>query len=141
MAYPPDWDVDESEAVSDNQVTFTSPDETEIAIVGTQARRDPNANVDVLRDQFFQGQSGFCDRTGIDATATEQISGLTFATLGATCATDGVLLYIYTGIGLNDQVPWFYAFLALNDQYPRNAQRFFQPMIQTLNIYAAPSSR
>ncbi|MDP9374055.1 MAG: hypothetical protein M3Q65_16675 [Chloroflexota bacterium] len=137
IAYPPDWEVDESE-IDEGQVAFISPSETEIVLISASDEPEPDADVDALREQFYRSQAELCDRSSIDTTGTERISGLTFASLGATCDSDGTLFYVYSGIGLNDRVPWFYLCISTEAAHEDNARRYFRPMVQTLNIYANP---
>ena len=135
IAYPPDWVVDEAEL---GKVYFRAPGAVPFALIYTGGGPDPNANVDVLRDQLFKNLTLPCGKTGIDTTRNETYSGITFATLGSTCDQADGLQYVYTGLGLRNQVPWAFAFFSRYADYEINNRQYFTPMLATLNIFGAP---
>jgi hypothetical protein len=144
IAYPPDWTVDESK-LSNNIVVFNAPDQlTEVQIDAEKV--SAGANIDVLRDQFFKGVSGVCDKAGVEATDYGNSSGIRFAELAATCDVKGTLLLFYVGSGLSGSVEWDFLLVSLYKDFNKNTckcaqgnyEKYFAPMLATLNIYGNP---
>ena len=136
IAYPPTWTVDETQ-LGNNLVYFYAPgaDQSIFVVVATTARPEEDANLDVLRDRWFQSRTRGCARFGIDQSGQEALSGITFATVGATCDLPTGLAYSYTGLGVRGTVPWVFEFNAPYDRYAATLATTFRPMITTLNIY------
>lgn len=147
IAYPPDWTVDESRAANGNGfVLFSAPDGVTRVLIGTPGTPAPDGNIDVLRNQYFNEQLSDCRQKGITVDRYGTRSGITFAEIGATCDVgDGRLYFSYIGLGLKDGVPWRFRLYSLYEQYDRtfcrcdqgNLEKFFAPMFNSLNIYAA----
>lgn len=144
IAYPPGWTVDDSRS-SEGRVYFYGPGVSEPfedalwALIATTGRAEPNANIDVLRNQYFAAElKGAHPEAGIDVTRVNQFSGLTFASLGATFDVDYRLCYAYIGLGLRGQVPWRFRLNSLYNDYNTNLDTTFGPMIASLNIYNNP---
>ena len=137
IAYPPDWTVDESEAAR-GVIYFRAPRQAVWLAISSDGRRNPGANIDVLRDELFQGVTRACEQAGIATTRYNSFSGILFASLAATCARGGTLEEYYLGAGLKDGVEWNVELHALYQDYEEQARTYFNPMLQTLNIYANP---
>lgn len=138
MAYPPDWTVDEAD-IAKGVVYFRSPYEKVWLAVAVRGLQPAGANVDVLRDQYFQGVTRACDEAGIETTRYNTFAGVTFAALAATCAANGNLWAYYIGAGLKNGVEWDFQMHARYADYNDYATRFFTPMLTSLNIYANPA--
>lgn len=72
IAYPPDWTVDDSYFPDQYIVFINSPsgaDSVEIEFAANQS----GSNIDVLRDEFFNKKSAFCDKKGIENTSHRQM--------------------------------------------------------------------
>ena len=138
IAYPPDWRVDTS-SIANGQVYFrpSGPDSTTWMLVATEGQPDPSANIDVLRDNYYNSITS-CTKKAIDRTNTVSYSGITFAGLGLTCDTSNGLLYERIGVGLNKQVPWRYRLNAPYGQYSDLLDSAYSDMLTSLNIYANP---
>jgi len=142
--YPPNWTVDDSKA-AEGRIYFYGPGVKEpIAnqlwvLIATTGIRDPNANVDVLRDQYFKEQiKDGHPEAAIDIDRQNKFSGITFASLGATFNEAKELCYAYIGLGLNNQVPWRFRLNSIYGDYDDNLEAYFNDMISSLNIYANP---
>ena len=108
-------------------------------LIATTGIRDPNANVDVLRDQYFKEQiKDGHPEAAIDIDRQNKFSGITFASLGATFNESSQLCYAYIGLGLNNQVPWRFRLNSIYGDYDDNLEAYFNDMISSLNIYANP---
>jgi hypothetical protein len=142
IAYPPDWTVDESQ-LSNNLVYFFAPvaDQSIFVIVATTGAPEGSVNLDVLRDRWFQSRTRGCTNFAIEQTGEEVLSGITFATVGATCDLPVGLAYSYTGLGVRGTVPWIFEFNAPYDRYEEMLATAFRPMIETLNIYGGVVNR
>ena len=142
IAYPPNWTVDESQ-LNDNLVYFYAPgaDRSVFMVVATTAKPEENANLDVLRDRWFQSRTCGCSRSAVEQSGREELAGLTFATVGATCDLPTGLAYSYTGLGVRGTVPWIFEFNAPYERYAATLAETFRPMIATLNIYGSVVDR
>lgn len=144
IAYPPDWTVDDSRANQGRVYIYgpgvTQPYEDALWIlIGTTGQAEPDANIDVLRDQYFATEiKDPHPEAGIDVTRRNTFSGLTFASLGATFNSNGQLCYAYIGLAVRDQVPWRFRLNSPYADYTANLEGTFAPMIGSLNIYANP---
>jgi hypothetical protein len=144
LYYPPGWTVDESRA-SEGRVYFYGPGVREPfedalwVLIATTGRVEATANIDVLRDQYFNAEiRGAHPEAGIDVTRANQFSGLTFASLGATFDVNYQLCYAYIGLGLRGQVPWRFRLNSRYSDYSATLDSTFAPMIASLNIYNNP---
>lgn len=144
IAYPPGWTVDDSRS-SEGRVYFYGPGVSEPledalwVLIATTGRAEPTANIDVLRNQYFAAElKESHPEVGIDVTRTNQFSGLTFASLGATFDVNYQLCYAYIGLGLRGQVPWRFRLNSRYSDYSANLDSTFGPMIASLNIYNNP---
>lgn len=144
IAYPPDWTVDDSRANQGRIYIYgpgvTQPYEDALWIlIGTTGRAEPDANIDVLRDQYFATEiKDPHPEAGIDVTRRNTFSGLTFASLGTTFNSNGQLCYAYIGLALRDQVPWRFRLNSPYADYTANLESTLAPMVGTLNIYGNP---
>ena len=138
LYYPPGWEIDEESAA--NGLIYVRPPSgpNTWMLVATTGKPEPNANIDVLRDQYYNNTLGECTSKAIDRTNYTEYSGLTFAGLGATCETTSGLNYARIGLGLRGQVPWRYRLNAPYGEYSKLLDDFYQPMLASLNIYANP---
>jgi hypothetical protein len=136
--YPPDWGVDESK-LSSGYVIFVAQKGYRGVLVGTTGQRT-TASADELRDAYFNEVLAECVKKGIDITRDNNISGMVFKSVGATCneANDPNLYYYYVGLGLNNNVPWRFRFYSLYSEYDSNVADYFFPMISSLNIFGNP---
>ena len=134
IAYPPNWEVEEERG----SVSFASPDGLVTVMIESDGRRRPTANIDVQRDVYWNAAKQVCANSGIEATPYNTFSGVRFASLRATCDFEGVLLMYYVGAGLRDAVEWDFTLFCLYKDFETNANRFFDPMLNSLNIYANP---
>jgi hypothetical protein len=143
MYYPPDWTVDDSDA-ENGRIYFYGPGVTEPVanelwvLVATTGVREPNGNIDVLRDQYFKTQFEAEQKAAIDIDRRNLFSGVTFASLGVTFNEDSDLCYAYIGLGLRDQVPWRFRLNSIYGDYDQNLEDYFNNMINSMNIYANP---
>jgi hypothetical protein len=143
MYYPPNWTVDDSDA-KNGRVYFYGPGVTEPVanelwvLVATTGIRDPQGNIDVLRDQYFHDQFEDYPEAAIDITRNNKFSNITFASLGVTFNEGKDLCYAYIGLGLNNQVPWRFRLNSVYADYDQNLDDYFNDMINSLNIYANP---
>ncbi len=142
IAYPPDWTVDESQ-LGNNLVYFYAPgaEQSTFVVIATTAQPEENANLDVLRDRWFQSRMRGCSRFAIDQAGQEILAGITYATVGATCDLSSGLAYSYTGLGVRGTIPWVFEFNAPYDRYAAALSATFRPMIATLNIYGGVINR
>jgi hypothetical protein len=140
IAYPATWTVDESQLGS-NLVYFFAPvaDQSVFVVIGTTAAPWVDANLDVLRDRWFQSRMRGCSKSAVDQSGQEVWSGVTFATVGATCNLSTGLAYSYSGLGLRGTIPWIFEFNASYDRYATTLAESFRPMIASLNIYGSTS--
>jgi hypothetical protein len=138
LAYPPDWTVDDSYFPGHYVLFLYGPDGREeeeliqINIGGVQ----PDANIDVLRDEFFRVKSDFCERKRIEYTEHRRVAGATFAILGATCESSDRLSFLQVASGLKDGDEWD---VLMQTPYARREARLrevFDPMLASLNVYA-----
>lgn len=136
IAYPPDWTVDESQ-LSSNLIYFFAPgqDQSIFLVIATTGMAEGAVNLDVLRDRWIQSRLRGCDQFAIDQSGQEELHGITYATVGATCDLPTGLAYSYTGLGVRGAVPWIFEFNAPYERYEATLAEVFRPMIQTLNIY------
>lgn len=139
IAHPPDWTVDASLFPAQSVIFIVGPagnvDEEEYVeiVAGPQ---DADANIDVLRDDFYHRKTPFCDKTGIEYTERRQLTGATFAILGATCDQSDVLAFLQVASGLKGGDEWG---IAMRTPYERKEQRLrevFDPMLASVNVYA-----
>ncbi len=138
IAYPPDWRVD----------TSLFPDQAVIFIIGPEGESDGemveivigaqafDANIDVLRDDFFYRKTDFCEKTGIEYTTRRQISSATFALLGATCDSSNTLTFIQAASGLKGGDEWDFAMRTPYERKEKILKTVFDPMLASINIYA-----
>jgi hypothetical protein len=138
IAYPPDWTVDDS----------LYPEQLIISLVGPQHGQDQEqrvdiepaaqptgANIDVQRDEYYYRKTEFCDGKGIESTAQRQVSGATFATLGATCDQSNVLYFLQVASGVTGGDEWN---ISLRSTYDRKEEHraIFDQLLASINIYA-----
>jgi hypothetical protein len=138
IAYPPDWTVDDGLLPEQRIVYFYGPGgrddaeriDLEISQTGS------GANIDVQRDEFFNLESQFCDKKGIEYTDHRQISGATFAILGATCDSSNELTFMQVASGLTGGDEWNISMRTYYDRKEARLRDVFDPMLATLYIYA-----
>ena len=138
IAYPPDWTVDTSLFPAQSVIFIYGPNgvEEEEVVEIVAGAQQAEANIDVLRDDFFYRKTAFCDKTGIEYTERRQISDATFAILGATCDQSTVLYFFQVASGLKNADEWSFV---MRTPYARKQARLrevFDPMLASLNIYA-----
>jgi hypothetical protein len=108
-------------------------------MIATDGKPDPNANVDVLRDQYYNQEiKSDHPEASIDITRNNSFSGITFASLGSVYVVNNKNYYAYIGLGLRQQVPWRFRLNSPYDDYDTNLDSYFNDMIGSLNIYANP---
>jgi hypothetical protein len=146
MAYPPGWQVDDSDAAK-GQIAFGPPDGQRALLIATSGTAQPGANIDVQRDAFYKEVTKSCSASGIEYTGQETLSGIVFAELIATCDKPGQALQAYTvGTGLNNGVEWDFVIISPYQSFNKNTckcpagdlETYFSPMLSTLNIYRNP---
>jgi hypothetical protein len=136
--YPPDWTID-TQSSADGIIYVRPPGEGATwMLIATTGVPATDGNIDVLRDQYYNNTLGECNEKAIDRTNYTEYSSITFAGLGATCETDSGLNYARIGLGLNNQVPWRYRLNAPYGEYSDTLDNYFQPMLNSLNIYQNP---
>ncbi len=142
IAYPPDWTVDESH-LDEGTVYFRHPtDAATWMLVATGQRTTRTA--DDLRDERVRELLASCRQGAIDLAAGDWVSGILFKSAGLTCDLEGELRYAYVGVGLQDSIPWRFELHSPYGQYSRsscrceagNRERYFEPMLEWLTIYA-----
>lgn len=141
IAYPPDWLVDRREP---DRVYFRSPrDPSRVwLVIGSTGEADPAANIDALRDAYYQQYFTDCGSRAVDRTNYVTYSGIIFAGAGVTCDQPNGLLYVRFGFGLRDGVPWRYRLTSPYGSYSSttcgcaagNLETYFQPMLDSLAI-------
>lgn len=138
IAYPPDWRVDTSLRPEQAVIFIIGPDgesENEMVEIVNGAQQF-DANIDVLRDDFFYRKTDFCEKTGIEYTTRRQINGATFALLGATCDSSNTLTFIQAASGLKGGDEWDFAMRTPYERKETILHNVFDPMLASLNIYA-----
>ena len=136
VAYPPGWLVEEDRA--NKTVTFRSPTDKSLFVqLATTGIAEPGANVDVWRDIFYNALVEGCDASGVEDTFTATYTGHDFAALFATCQRQQALYGHYTGVTLCDDILWYYYTSSPYAAFDANAAAYFEPLLQSLNIYAA----
>jgi len=144
IAYPPDWTVDDSRATQGRVYIYgpgvTQPYEDALWIlIATTGSPTPDANIDVLRDQYFATEiKDPHPEAGIDVTRRNEFSGLPFASLGTTFNSGTTLCYAYIGLAVRDGVPWRFRLNSPYADYSANLEGTFAPMVGSLNIYGNP---
>jgi len=144
IACPPDWMVDDSRATQGCVYIYgpgvTQPYEDALWIlIATAGSPAPDANIDVLRDQYFATEiKDPHPEAGIDVTRRNEFSGLPFASLGTTFNSGSTLCYAYIGLAVRDGVPWRFRLNSPYADYSANLENTFAPMVGSLNIYGNP---
>ena len=144
IAYPPDWTVDDSRATQGRVYIYgpgvTQPFEDALwLLIATTGNPAPDANIDVLRDQYFATEiKDPHPEAGIDVTRRNEFSGLPFASLGTTFNSGTVLCYAYIGLAVRDGVPWRFRLNSPYADYSATLEGTFAPMIGALHIYGNP---
>jgi hypothetical protein len=143
FAYPPDWEVDDGLFPDQYALFLYAPngraENEEIEI--DSAPRQTEANIDVLRDEFFYKKTEYCDKTGIERTSNRRIGDAQFAILGATCNAGTVLGFVQVASGLKGGDEWG---VAMRVPYERNeavVRDIFDPVLASINIYALIANR
>lgn len=141
IAYPPDWLVDRQEP---DRVYFRSPQDPDRVwlVIGSTSKVEPGANIDALRDAYYQRYFTDCRSHAIDRTNYVTYAGVIFAGAGVTCDQPNGLLYARFGFGLLDGVPWRYRLTSPYGSYSSttcgcpagNLETYFQPMLVSLTI-------
>jgi hypothetical protein len=138
IAYPPDWRVDTSLRPEQSVIFIIAPngESTSEMVEIVNGSQQVDANIDVLRDDFFYRKTDFCDKTGIEFTNRRQISGAPFAILGATCDSSNTLTFIQAASGLKGGDEWDFAMRTPYERKDKILSTVFDPMLATVNIYA-----
>ena len=138
IAYPPGWTVDAKKG----SVEFLWPGSVAgqgaaltIFSVGVPMS---GANADASRDRLWESLKKSCTSSGVERTGYTDFAGLRFATLHATCDDKGWLLLFSVGAGLKEDVEWDYFASSAYEIFDDYGARYFDPMLQSLNIYANP---
>jgi hypothetical protein len=138
LAYPPGWRIDESD-VAKGIVYVRSPQDDNVWLgIRAAGPAQPGVGVDQLRDQFYQSVVKSCDKAGIDTTRYNTYAGVTWASLGATCQEGTALWAEYIGAGLRGGAEWDFELHALYQDYNSIDDKYFNPMLVSLNIFANP---
>ncbi|MFN8515443.1 MAG: hypothetical protein U0841_23230 [Chloroflexia bacterium] len=138
VAYPPDWTFDESLLPEQKIVYFYGPEGLDNERIDIEfGQTQTGDNIDVQRDTFFYKKSEFCDQKGIEYTSQRQISGVAFAILGATCDSSNELTFMQVASGLVGGDEWNVLMRTLYDHKDERLRTVFDPMLATLNVYAA----
>jgi hypothetical protein len=135
IAYPPDWTVDDSLFPDQSVIYINGPSGNDTVEIDGSAQQS-GANIDVLRDEFFNEKTPFCDKKGIESTSKRQLSGVSFSILGATCDQSDELFYLLVASGVKNDDEWSFA---MRTPYARKdvvVKDIFDPMLASLNIYA-----
>ena len=138
MAYPPDWTLDDSLLPEQRVVYFYGPggDDDAERIDIELSQTGTGANIDVQRDEFYQSESAFCERSGIEYTEHRQVAGVAFAILGATCDSSNELTFMQVASGLKHGDEWNILMRTHYDRKEARLREVFDPMLASLNIYA-----
>ncbi len=137
VAYPPGWTVDDSLFPEQSVIFIYGPDRQDdemVEIVGGSQQAD--ANIDVLRDEFFYKKTEFCEKTGIEGTEQRRVANAQFAILRATCDSSNTLTFLQVASGLKGGDEWS---IAMRTPYARKGaivRTVFDPMLASLDIYA-----
>jgi hypothetical protein len=140
VAYPPDWTVDDALLPDQRVVYFYGPDgrdDTPERIDIEISQTATGANIDVQRDEFFREESAFCDQKGIEYTEQRQVAGVAFAVLGATCDSSNELSFMQVASGLKHGDEWNILMRTPYDRKEARLRDVFNPILASLNIYAA----
>jgi hypothetical protein len=137
--YPPDWTVDASGVASDGQVEITAPT-TGVSLTMRVDTDRTNTSIDTLRDAQAKGIASVCKASGVEGTDQETYSGVIFNELIQTCDYGTPPLFVFgIGVGLNNSYPWAFFVSSPYDDYNDNIDTYFQPMLDSLTIYANPA--
>jgi hypothetical protein len=136
--YPPNWKVDESSAASDGQVKFQSPTPG-VSFTMQASTQKTTVSIDTLRDAQAKGVANTCKASGIEGTSQETYSGVIFDELLQTCDFGQPPLLVFgIAAGLNNGYPWTFFLSAPRDSIQNSVDTYFQPMLDSLRIYANP---
>ena len=135
IAYPPTWKVEEH--LEEKYVIFQSPDPNVWLEILTFGKEKSDTTIDGERDNFNNAFGNACERAGIEETFNNTVAGQTFAALLSTCDLQGKLYAYYIGAALYDDVPWYYVTFSPYAPFADNANAYFDPMLDSLNIYAS----
>jgi hypothetical protein len=137
IAYPSDWRVDDRSSAGLVYFYAPVPTQTTFLVIATTGKPQPEVNLDVLRDNWYQSRTRTCTGFAIERTAQERYADIEFATVGATCDIQQQLAYSYTGLGLRQQVPWIFELNAPYASYDLAYSQAFKPMLDSFAIYDA----
>ena len=130
--------MDESEIASDGRVEISAPTPGVSLTISVDLDRT-NVSIDTLRDAQAKGIAGVCKASGVEGTDQETYSGVIFNELIQTCDYGSPPLFVFgIGVGLNNGYPWSFFVSSPYDDYNDNIDTYFQPILDTLNIYANP---
>jgi len=136
--YPPDWKVDESQVTAAGRVKFQSPVPAVAFTMQVNTKRT-TVSIDTLRDAQAKGIADTCKASGIEGTSQETYSGVIFDELVQTCDFGQPPLLVFgIAVGLNNGYPWTFFLSGPRDSIKRDINTYFQPMLNSLHIYADP---
>jgi hypothetical protein len=136
--YPPDWKADESAATAAGQIKFQSPNPA-VAFTMQVNTQKTTVSIDTLRDAQAKGIADTCKASGVEGTDRETYSGVIFDELIQTCDFGQPPLLVFgIAAGLNNGYPWTFFLSAPRDSIEDSVNTYFQPMLDSLNIYANP---
>lgn len=136
--YPPDWKVDESEAATQGRVKFQSPTPS-VTFTMQVSTQKTTVSIDTLRDAQAKGVADTCNASGVEGTSQESYSGVIFDELVQTCDFGQPPLLVFgIAAGLNSGYPWTFFFSGPRDSIQGSVDTYFQPMLDSLRIYANP---
>lgn len=141
MAYPPEWDVDETSATV-GEITFSPrAGAGGFATIGV---RDavPGRALALARDRQLTYVTRVCEYgREKEEGADTSIAGLTFATATATCelerAAGDVDTTFFVGVVVSGGVEWRFAFQCDEDDFADNNAAYFTPMLNSLTLSVA----
>lgn len=136
--YPPNWKVDESAAATNGQIKFQSPTPG-VSFTMQASTQRTTVSIDTLRDAQAKGVAETCKASGVEGTSQETYSGIIFDELLQTCDFGQPPPLVFgIAAGLNNGYPWTFFLSAPRDSIQASIDTYFQPMLDSLRIYANP---
>ena len=148
LAYPPDWQVDATREAQ-GEVVFRAPPPSSASVtIHSSLGPAASPDLDSLRDRVVTGLTAACSRSGIQYTDYASTNAIRFAVALVNCDRPGRPLAVFQlGVGLRQGVEWDYVLHSDVQEYTAeacgcaqgNRERYFTPMLESLNIYANPA--
>lgn len=73
IAYPSDWRVDDKSATGLVYFYAPVPTQTTFLVIATTGKSQPDANLDVIRDDWYQSRTQTCGKFAIEVYGSGRI--------------------------------------------------------------------